>query len=78
MKHVISANFHELTVSIKLYAISCITTLNTGTVLLMLLILQRVRSLIESPLISSGMESMCVRVFMNKCENVFPDIYMIT
>lgn len=77
MKHVISANFHELTVSIKLYAISCIT-LNTGTVLLMLLILQGVRSLIESPLISSGMESMCVRVFMNKCENVFPDIYMIT
>lgn len=35
---VISANFPELTVSIKLYAISRVTTVNTGTVLLMLLI----------------------------------------
>lgn len=38
MQHVISANFPELPVSIKLHAISFITTLNTGTVSLMLLI----------------------------------------
>lgn len=45
MQHVISANFLELTAPIKLYAISFITTLNTGTEALMLLIW----SLIELP-----------------------------
>lgn len=67
MQHVISANFPELTVSIKLYAISFITTLNTGTVSLMLLIWQRVRGLIEPPPTDSDMESVCVHVSMSKC-----------
>lgn len=31
MQHVISANFPELTASIKFYAINFITTLNTGS-----------------------------------------------
>ena len=49
MQHVISANFPELTASIKIYAISYITTINTGTVSLMLLIWESERGLIEPP-----------------------------
>ena len=37
IQHVISANFPELTVSIKLYTITRVTTVNTGTALMLLI-----------------------------------------
>lgn len=76
MQHVITVNFHELSVSITHYAISCITTLNTGTMLLMLLIRQSTRGLIEPPQIAYVMKvCMCVHE-ANK--NTFSDINIIT
>lgn len=77
MQHVISANFPELTVSIKLYAISCTTTQNTGTVSLMLLIWQTEGSNWDP---SNGFwYGKCV--WASSCVNVkmhFPDINVMT